>query len=457
MQNFKQNANKLRMLQLSTSAIASVVIVEVSVGLLVNSLAIQSDGIHALLDTITGIGLFFATRAALRPPDEEHTYGHEKYEPIGGLAGGIALVGVALLIIYEAITRIAVGVGVNTNLELGGFFAIGYTFSVDIFRLAIFRKASGSQSATVKAGLYDAIADFGSTVIALLGFGLATLFKFYQGDAVASVALGVFLCYLSFRLVKSSVAELSDTATKGQVQQIRKEILACDEAIKCENLKTRKVGSKTFVEATVQVANYMSLEEAHALASRIEENLKRTFGDVEATIHIEPSNKEIEIKQLVSKLAATEGVEEIHEISTAYVNSRLYITLHAYVDPKLSVEEAHVLAEKIESNMYSGIRQLENVTVHLEPQGSESHSTEIDQKELRRIIENVAQNVERNLRIHRILTYKTGGKLYVNIDCGFAKQISVAEAHKIASRIEKEIKAHFENAVVTVHAEPESA
>lgn len=140
MQNFKQNANKLRMLQLSTSAIASVVIVEVSVGLLVNSLAIQSDGIHALLDTITGIGLFFATRAALRPPDEEHTYGHEKYEPIGGLAGGIALVGVALLIIYEAITRIAVGVGVNTNLELGGFFAIGYTFSVDIFRLAIFRK-----------------------------------------------------------------------------------------------------------------------------------------------------------------------------------------------------------------------------------------------------------------------------------------------------------------------------
>jgi divalent metal cation (Fe/Co/Zn/Cd) transporter len=250
--------------------------------------------------------------------------------------------------------------------------------------------------------------------------------------------------------------ELSDTASKELVQKTKREILSHEGVLKCENLKARKVSSKTFIDATVQVPSFMSLEEAHALASKIEANLTKAFGNVDATIHIEPSERETKMEQLVEKLATVEGVRKVHEIATVYASGKLYITLHAYVDPKLSVEEAHEIAEKIENRMHAGIKQLENVTVHMEPYG-EVRAAEIDENELRKIIQKVAKGIEQNLYIKRIVTYVAEGKRYINMDCCFTKQVSITEAHEIASRIEEEIKERFEDAVVTVHMEPDYA
>jgi cation diffusion facilitator family transporter len=445
---------KLRVLKISAVAIATVVIVEVILGLVVNSLAILSDGLHASLDVITSVMLFVATKEALKPPDEEHTYGHEKFEPIGGLAGGIVLIGVGILVIYEAVLKLTQGGDVNTGLGLAGFFAIGYTFCIDILRMFLFRKATHSESSTVRAGFYHAIADLSSTAIAFLGFGLATI-GFSQGDSLASIVLGILLSYMSVRLVRSSIMELSDTASKELVQKTRKTVLAHDGILDCRNLKVRKVGSKIFAECTVQVSSLMSLEEAHALASDIEEELAKTFGNVDATIHIEPAEEETKVEQLVEKLAAVDGVREVHDVATVYAGGKLYITLHAYVDPKLSVEEAHEIADEIETRMHAEIEQLENVTVHVEPYGAEAYAGEIDENALRDIIQKLVKDAEHDFYVKRIMTYSADGKRYVNFDCCFTKKVSIKEAHDVASRIEQEVKEHFANTVVTVHIEPE--
>jgi divalent metal cation (Fe/Co/Zn/Cd) transporter len=197
----------------------------------------------------------------------------------------------------------------------------------------------------------------------------------------------------------------------------------------------------------------MSLDEAHALASRIEAKLEKMFGTVDSTIHIEPSESTMGMRQRVEKLAKIEGVKEVHEISTVYATGRIYITLHAIVDPKLSVEEAHNIAERIEKNMYSTIKQLEHVTVHVEPFG-ETPSIEISDEQLKSIIANVTDGFAENLRVDKVLTYMAGEKRYINLDCCFTKQITIAEAHELASRIEKEVKERFTNSVVTVHIEP---
>jgi cation diffusion facilitator family transporter len=445
---------KLRVLKFSAIAIASVVLVEVVLGLIVNSLAVLSDGLHALLDVFSTVMLFVATRASLKPPDEEHMYGHEKFEAIGGLMGGIILVGVAILIFYEAAVRLMENVQVNEGLELAGFFAIGYTLCIDFFRVTIFKGAGHSQSTSVKAGFYDAISDLGSTLIALLGFGLATL-GFYYGDSIASIFLGCMLVFLSIRLARASIMELSDTASKEMVLDIRKQIISHDEVQENKNLRVRKVGSKTFIETTVQVSSSMSLDDAHVLASKIEADLKAAFGNVDTTIHIEPSEKEHRMERLVEKLATVEGVREVHDVATVYASGKLYITLHAYVDPKLSVEEAHEIAEKIENRMHTGIKQLENVTVHVEPYGVEKRAAEIDEDELKKLIDELAKKVKTSLRLKRTVTYAADGKRYINIDCCFTKQVPLTEAHEIASQVEKEIAEYFADAVVTVHIEPE--
>ena len=290
MQGSRESNYKLKALKISAIAIFSVVIVEVSVGLIVNSLAILSDGLHALLDAVSTIMLFFAVRASIKPPDEEHTYGHEKFETIGGLIGGIVLIAVAFLIFYEAALRLIVPQQIHQNVELAGFIAIAYALFVASLRVTVFRKTQHIESPSMKAGLYDAISDLSSTLLALLGFGLATL-GFYYGDALASIFLGVMLSYLSVKLVKFSVMELSDTASKELVQKTRKVILSHEGIVKNENLKVRKVSSKIFIDASVQVPSHMPLEEAHSLVSRIEADLKQALGNVDATIHIEPSEK----------------------------------------------------------------------------------------------------------------------------------------------------------------------
>ncbi|MEM3705809.1 MAG: cation-efflux pump [Candidatus Bathyarchaeia archaeon] len=447
----------MRVLKLSTIAISSVVLVEIVLGLIVSSLAILSDGFHALLDALATFGLFFATREALKPPDAEHTYGHEKFESLGGLAGGMVLVGIALWIMYEAVERI-IGNQPYLNLEfkLAGFFAIGYTFCIDIVRVSLFSKFIHAESSTVKVGFYHAIADLASTIIALIGFGLATQ-GIYNGDALASMFLSAMLVYLSVKTIWSSGMELSDAISKDIVEKVRKEVLGTSGVCGCEGLRVRRAGAKTFIEATVKVPEDMSLEEAHALASKIEENIKTSIGEAETTIHVEPLREKIKTESLVEKLASeVEGVKEAHRVNAVHMDGRLYITLHARVDPKLSVKEAHEIAEKIEDKIDGEISDVENVTVHIEPYSmKKGRASEVSEKEIRKIIDDAVEEFPQALRCRRIVTYVADNRRYISIDCSFASQISIEEAHKIASKIERNVKKRFRKATVTVHTEPD--
>ena len=184
MQESHEGNYKLKALKISAIVLFSAVIIEVFLGLIVNSLAIMSDGLHALLDALSSVMLFFAVRASIKPADEEHNYGHEKFETIGGLIGGIALIAVAFLIFYEAALRLMDNTKIAQGFELAGFIAIGYAVFVASLRVTVFRKAQHIESPSMKVGFYDAISDLSSTLLALLGFGLATL-GFFYGDALA--------------------------------------------------------------------------------------------------------------------------------------------------------------------------------------------------------------------------------------------------------------------------------
>ncbi|MFA7398730.1 MAG: cation diffusion facilitator family transporter [Candidatus Bathyarchaeia archaeon] len=453
MQSSLEGKEKLKALRISAIAIFSVVIVEVALGVIVNSLAIISDGLHALLDAFSSVMLFFVVRASLKPPDEEHMYGHEKFEAIGGLIGGLVLIVVALVIFYEAVLRLITPIGISGNIGYAGFIALAYALFIALLRVTVFRNKS-LESQSMKAGLYDAISDLGSTIIALIGFGLALL-GVVGADAFASIFLGAMLTYLSLKLAKSSIMELSDSASKDLVVSAQKVIQSCDGVLRIENLKIRKVSSKVFIEASIQVPQGMGLEDAHSLATKIETCLKDTLGNVDATIHIEPYNQEKKLKQIIKEQATVLGVKEVHEIEVCYIRGKIYMTLHAYVDPEISVEEAHKIAETIELRIRQKIKSVENVTVHIEPFENDAPEL-INEARLRKIVYEVAKSTDDKLEVKHILTYSAGGKHYINIDCCFTKHVSIKDAHKLASFLEKETKERFANSVVTVHMEPKS-
>ncbi len=449
------NGYKLRTLKFSVLAISSVVVVELTLGLIVGSLAIVSDGLHALLDALTSFVLFFATRASLKPADEEHMYGHEKFESIGGLVGGVALIGVGLLIMYEAILRFVGGARVNFEFETAGFIAIGYTFAVDFLRVRAFSKSTKYESSTLKAGFYHSVADLSSTIIALVGFGLATAGIFYS-DAVASMILSVLLTVLSAKLIWNSGMELSDMASKDVTQKVRREIESTGGIYKYKDLKIRKAGTKTFVEAAIQIPEYMSLDEAHALASQLETNIVKALGNAEAIIHVEPPETGIRTEKLVEDLATeVDGIKEVHEVNTTYTKGELYLTLHACVDPELSVEETHEKAEQIEEKITGKIKDVKHVAVHMEPFSvQKKRGSKVDENEVRRIVRETAEAWRASLKIKKVVTYVAEKKRYVNIDCVFARQISIEEAHRISQQIEENLRRNFAETIVTVHMEP---
>jgi len=455
MVNAEKGKYKLRILKISTIAITSVFFVEIFIGLLVGSLAILSDGTHALLDALTMLVLLITTNASLKPPDEEHMYGHEKFESIGGMIGGIALIGVGVLIMYEALLRLIQNAQINLEFGFVGFIAIGYTFCVDFLRVGIFRKAIASESTTMKAGFYHALADLSSTVIALLGFGLATI-GFDNGDALASMILSILLVYLSVKLVWSSGMELSDTVSKDVTMKVRKQILSTKGVYKCENMRVRKAGDKTFIEATIEVPDYMNLEEAHEIASKIETEIKKSLGNADVVIHVEPLEAEGQTRKLVEKLATeVEGVKEAHEIDVTCKDGKLYITLHAQVDPSMSIEKSHEIADKIERKVSKSIRDVNNITVHIEPFDAELRKgLALDESEIKEVVNKAMEGYKQAFEVKKIVTYIAEKKRYINIDCSFSGRPSIRDAHELASHIEEKLKEKFAETVVTVHIEP---
>jgi len=455
MHSVEKSSYKLKTLKISAIAITSVFLVEVTLGLTVGSLAILSDGAHALLDALTMFILLITTTASLKPPDEEHMYGHEKIESLGGLTGGIILLVTAIFLTIQSVLRLLENKSyLVSEWELAGFVAIAYTFSIDLLRVGILHK-SKHESITVKAGFYHALADLGSTLIAFFGFGLATL-EFYYGDALASLVLSAIITYLSAKLIWSSGIELSDTISKDVAEKVRKEILGTEGVYKCKNLRVRKAGAKTFVEAVIQIPDYMSLEEGHALTSKIEANIKNSLGNADITIHVEPPETEMHTEKLVEKLATeVEGVKEAHEINAVYTSGKLYITLHAQVDSKLSIQEAHEIAEQIENKISERIRDVESVTVHIEPFNTRLRKgSAIDEVEIRKIVLKVTERRRRAFQIKRIVTYIADEKRYININCCFSGKTAIKDAHELASYIEESVKKRFAETVVTVHMEP---
>jgi cation diffusion facilitator family transporter len=282
---------KLRVLQISFVAIVSVVLVEGAIGFVANSLAILSDAMHASFDVVTTVILVLTTRMALKPPDEEHTYGHAKIESIGGMIGGISLVALAIVLFYEALLRLTTGPVSVRNPEGIGFIAIFYTLCIAVFRITVTRRVMSNEnqeSLTVKASFYDALGDFVSTVIALLGFGLAVLAGITRADAFASILLSLFLIYLSTRLLRSSFSDLTDSVPKKLAEEIKQHVIGVEGVESCKELKVRRLGGKNYIELTVTASGKMSLREAHDLTVKIEKNITQAFGEGSVTIHVEP-------------------------------------------------------------------------------------------------------------------------------------------------------------------------
>ena len=445
--------NRTRVLQISFLAILSAFVVEFVFGLFENSLALITDSIHALLDSVVTLILLLAAKMAIKPPDEEHTYGHGKIESLGGMLGGIAIFLIAIFFIFESIQRLQHPVNV-----LPGIFAIVgglYTICVDIFRIVLLRKSLRKIGGdTLRADFYHAFLDLGSTLVAIGGIILVS-FGFHSGDFIAALILGVILAILSVKLIHRTAQELTDIISPELVKEVKNIVIDTDGVIKTNAILMRRSGDTIFADVTISLRGDTSFEQAHNISSKVENNIKMKIPNAAITIHFEPNWENVPIDAKIYEIVNDiEGVRGVHNIISHKTNGIIFANLHVMVDREMNLDSAHKISEIVEQKIQKKLPKIEHVTVHLEPFVTVPENFNIENKETEKQIRNILDAYVEVKEIGRIISLNFEDIQKIDIDCSFDKELSIEKVHDLTSEIEHVIRMKIKNAVITIHPEP---
>jgi cation diffusion facilitator family transporter len=446
---------RTKVLKISLLAIFSAFLVELIFGLISNSLALITDSIHALLDSVVTLVLLLAARMAIKPPDAEHTYGHGKIESLGGLIGGIAIFMIACFFIYESINRLQS----PPPSILPGLFAIIaalYTIGIDVFRIVLLRKSIKKiGGATLKADFYHAFMDLGSTIVVIVGIVLIS-YGFYYGDFVAALILGGLLVVLSIKLIYKTALDLTDIISPELVKNVRDIATSTKGVIDANPILMRRSGETYFADITISLRGDTSFDKAHEISNSVERNIKNKISNAAITIHFEPNWKDVPLDAKILDIAkSVNGVKDVHNVSTHKTKGKTFSDLHVMVDKEINLLSAHKISEIVEQKIHENIPEIVHSTIHLEPFVTvpEKFNVEdtITEDEIKRVLERYPEIK----KIGRIVSLSFENILKIDIDCSFDKELSIEKVHDLTSKIEHVIRAQIKNAVITIHPEPD--
>lgn len=445
---------KTKTLTLSLAIIISAFVVEFIVGVYSNSLALITDSIHAVLDSVITAILLIAARWAIKPPDLEHTYGHGKIETIGGFIGGIAILLIAGFFIYESVLRMQS----PPPAILPGMLAIWaavYTLCADGVRITILSKAlKKTEGTTLRADFYHAFMDMGATIIAIVGIFLVTV-GFYQGDFIAALILGALLAVLSIKLLHRTVLDLTDAIPASMVKKVQNIVSSTEGVMNTESVQMRRSGNEVFAEVTISLSGAASFEEAHKISSNVEKNITNSIANSRVTVHFEPTWKDAPLDSKVNSIASSvKGVEGVHNVNLSTSEEGIFISLHVMVDRNMSLEEAHKVSDEIERQVRSAVSNINHITVHLEPHLIIPKSVPVENLTVEEQITKIIKEYPTVKKIGRVITFQLQNVFKIDIDCSFDRNLSIEKVHDIVSEIEHKIRSQIKNAVVTIHPEP---
>ncbi len=446
---------RTRVLQISFLAIFSAFVVELIFGLVSNSLALITDSIHALLDSVVTLVLLLAARWAIKPPDAEHTYGHGKIESLGGLIGGIAIFLIACFFIYESLNRLQ---SPPPSILPGLFAIIGglYTIGIDIFRIVLLRKSIKKiGGAILKADFYHAFMDLGSTVVAIVGIVLIS-YGFYYGDFVAALILGGLLAVLSVKLIYRTALDLTDIISPELVKNVREIAMSTQGVIDANPILMRRSGDTFFVDITISLRGDTSFDKAHEISNYVERNIKNKISNAAITIHFEPNWKDVPLDAKILDVAkSVDGVKDVHNVSTHKTKGKTYSDLHVMVNKDINLLSAHKISEIVEQKIQENIPEIEHATIHLEPFVTVPKNFNLEDEIVEEEIRTVLVKYPEIKKIGRIVSLNFENILKIDIDCSFDKELSIEKVHDLTSKIEHVIRTQIKNAVITIHPEPD--
>ncbi len=267
-------------------------IFKVIAGMLGNSGALIADGIHSFSDLLSDGVVLYAAKHANEEADEDHPYGHKRFETVATLGLAIILAIVGIGIIYDAIERLD-----NPNVLSHSMLLFGVTvlsiLSKELLFWVTIKVAKTYKSNMLKANAWHHRSDALSSVVVLVGiFGSLNGYPYLDG--VAAIIVGLMVMAIAWELGLNATKELVDTSIDiKEVEKLRKVIGMISGVNSVHSLRTRKIGHAISADVHVQVDPFLSVSEGHIITISVERVAKECLEDLhDVTVHIDPEDDE---------------------------------------------------------------------------------------------------------------------------------------------------------------------
>jgi len=248
---------------------------------------VLSDGFHSLTDGASNLVGLVGVHAAGRPPDEDHPYGHRKYETVAAAAVTVFLLFVMLEVLRNAFNHLT-GRSAPREISIASFVVMVATVAVNLIVIAYeSREAERLASEVLLADATQTRADVWSSltvIVALAGAraGLPIL------DPLAALVVACFIGYAGYQIARATTRILSDqiVISEGDLERV---VMSVPGVMGCHQIRTRGSTDHVFLDLHVWLPPDMPLKEAHDLSHVVKDKLMARYPQIaDAVIHIEP-------------------------------------------------------------------------------------------------------------------------------------------------------------------------
>ena len=284
---------KQRAAALSIVSNSALILLKVVAGTITGSVAILTEAVHSSIDLVASIVAFFSVRKADEPADEGHRYGHEKIENVAAAIEGILILVGSGAIGFEAIRRL-LSPGHLHSLGFG-IVVVGVSMVVNLFVSSVLaRKARATESPALEGDAAHLRTDALSSAAVLVGLALVKATGATWIDPAVALAVAAMILFAGVRILRGSSRALVDHALPPEeVDEIRLAIEAVgpEGVVGYHELRTRRAGSRRYVDLHVQFRAGTTLEDAHRTAHELQDLIGARLRGADVLIHLEPEDR----------------------------------------------------------------------------------------------------------------------------------------------------------------------
>jgi cation diffusion facilitator family transporter len=451
-------ARKQRAALASIVASVGLALAKLAAGFLSGSLALVSEGGHSALDAGATILTFFAVREGDKPADEEHPFGHAKFEAVAALAETGLLAFLALIVVFEAFRRLAGEASAIVDPSPAAFAVIIIAIAVDFFRWRGLRRvATETQSDALAADALHFSSDLVSSCLVLVGLA-ATRAGLQSADALAAIGVALFIAVAGYRLGRRTLDTLVDAAPAGLARRLRALITATPGVAGIDYVRLRRSGAQTIGEVGVFVPRTMPLERVAAIKDDIVGRI--AAAEPQAALTVTANPRALDDESVLERVLLIAGRRRlsVHHVTIQEIGGRRSVSLDVEVDGRMSLGEAHEIASRLEYAIRDEIGPDIEVETHIEPmETGEIPGRDADPATLQAIAEALQRRAKyaRLGEVHNIRARATPSGLLVNFHCRIDPATSVNEAHAEVDALERAVRDEIPDILRVIgHVEP---